>query len=365
MFGSTLRRWLVLSIALLITSSPVRAHEVRPTIADVSVTETEVTLSLRLALEALIAGIDLATIADTNDAPEAVVYDRLRALDPAALEAALRDAWPRLRSGFLIEVAGETLVPEIRSVVVPVPGDVELPRDSILSIAATLPPGEAGVAVGLAPEFGTFVPRQIGAGDGAYEGFLSGGALTPPLPRIAAGPQGFAPALVAGVQQILPLGLPHILVVLGIFFHSAQVRPVIWQMAALLVGYSASLALAAWGLIAMAPGLVATLVAASVIAVGADTFVARGGALWRGALILAVGLVHGLAFAQGLGSADGPALLGYDLGLALGLLAVLAVAFAVFGWAWARDWFRRSLSLPASALIVAVGAYMVVERNFF
>jgi hypothetical protein len=66
------------------------AHEIRPTIADVEVGRDQVTMSLRIALEPLIAGIDLSAVDDTNDAPEAAIYDQLRALGPEALEAALR-----------------------------------------------------------------------------------------------------------------------------------------------------------------------------------------------------------------------------------------------------------------------------------
>lgn len=183
MVALTMLRRAALSMALVFTVLPAWGHEIRPTIADVTVGQSEVTLSLRATLEALISGIDLSAVGNTDEAPEAIIYDRLRAMEPAELEAELRAAWDRIGLGFIIEVAGERLTPEIIAVQIPGVGDPELPRDSLLTVGAALPEGDAGVQVGLSPQFGTFVPRQVGGGDDAYEGFLDGGALTPELPR--------------------------------------------------------------------------------------------------------------------------------------------------------------------------------------
>ncbi|MBY4894195.1 hypothetical protein KUL25_15665 [Rhodobacteraceae bacterium N5(2021)] len=193
----TMLRRLALSMALVFTVLPAWAHEVRPTIADVEVGQDQVTLSMRATLEALISGIDLSAVNNTNDAPESVIYDRLRAMQPAELEAELRAAWSRIARGVIIEVDGERLTPEIISVQIPGVGDPELPRDSLLTVGATLPEGDAGVQVGLSAQFGTFVPRQIGAGDEAYEGFLNGGQLTPVLPR--AQPEGLFQRLLGAI----------------------------------------------------------------------------------------------------------------------------------------------------------------------
>lgn len=197
MVALTMMRRVALSMALVFTVLPAWGHEIRPTIADVEVGQTEVTLSLRATLEALISGIDLSAVGNTDEAPEAVVYDRLRAMEPAELEAELRAAWDRIALGFLIEVDGERLTPDIIAVQIPGVGDPELPRDSLLTVGAQLPEGDAGVQVGLSAQYGTFVPRQIGGVDDAYEGFLDGGALTPVLSRPE--PLGFFQRLLRAV----------------------------------------------------------------------------------------------------------------------------------------------------------------------
>ena len=58
------------------------AHEVRPAITDVTVTLATVDMVIRLPLEPLLAGMNLAVLENTNDSPEAATHDALRALAP-------------------------------------------------------------------------------------------------------------------------------------------------------------------------------------------------------------------------------------------------------------------------------------------
>ena len=77
---------LAVSSFLAITLTPIHAHEVSPTVADLALEEGQVRLDLRIALESFLAGIDLDAAEDTNDVPQAADYDALRASAPDALE---------------------------------------------------------------------------------------------------------------------------------------------------------------------------------------------------------------------------------------------------------------------------------------
>lgn len=369
----TMLRRVALSMALVFTVLPAAAHEIRPTIADIEVGETEISMSLRATLEALIAGIDLSTVGDTDDAPEAVIYDRLRAMEPAALEAELRAAWDRIALGFIIEVDGVRLDPEIISVQIPPVGDIELPRDSLLTVGATLPEGDAGVQVGLSPQFGTFVPRQIGGGDDAYEGFLDGGELTPELPRAEILTEGaaqvFVRYVVSGFDHIIPKGLDHILFVLGLFFFATQMRPLLLQVTAFTLAHTITLALAATGVVSIPGSVVEPLIAASIVYVAVENILGIGNTKWRTIFVFGFGLLHGLGFASVLGDfgiAQGrfiEALIGFNIGVELGQLTVIAIAFALVGWFMQKDWYRKAIVIPASLVIALIGAYWVVERT--
>jgi hypothetical protein len=366
-------RYVLLSMVLAITIGAASAHEIRPTIADVEVGRDRVTMSLRIALEPLIAGIDLSAVDDTNDAPEAAIYDQLRALGPEALEAALRQAWPRVSRGLLILVDGERLTPEITDLQIPAVGDLDLPRDSILGVAAELPPGAAGVEIGVAPGWGTFIPRQIGGGEDAYEGFLNGGELTPPLPRAEVLTEGagavFLRYIGAGFEHIVPLGLDHILFVLGLFFFATSLRPLLWQVTAFTVAHTVTLALAATGIVSIPASIVEPLIAATIVFVGIENTIGRGNVRGRTALVFAFGLLHGLGFASVLGDygiASGRfavALIGFNIGVEIGQLAVIGMAFALVGWFIHRSWYRKAIAIPVSLVIAAIGAYWVVERT--
>jgi hypothetical protein len=281
-------------MVLAITIGSAAAHEIRPTIADVEVGRDQVSISLRIALEPLIAGIDLSSVDDTNDAPEAAIYDRLRALGPEALEAAFRDAWPRVSQGLLIFVDGERIMSEITDLQIPAAGDLDLPRDSILTVSADLPPGDAGVEIGVAPGWGTFIPRQIGGGEDAYEGFLAGGELTPPLPRAEVLTEGagavFLRYIGAGFEHIVPLGLDHILFVLGLFFFATQLGPLLWQVTAFTVAHTVTLALAATGVVSIPASIVEPLIAATIVFVGIENTIGRGNVRGRTALVFVFGL---------------------------------------------------------------------------
>lgn len=373
MVVSSMLRRALLSMALVFTVLPAWAHEIRPTIADVEVGEAQVTLSLRATLEALIAGIDLSAVGDTDDAPEAAVYDRLRAMEPAALEAELRAAWDRIALGFIIEVDGERLTPEIIAVQIPGVGDPELPRDSLLTVGADLPEGDAGVQVGLSPQFGTFVPRQVGGGEDAYEGFLDGGELTPELPRAEILTEGgldvFVRYVVSGFDHIIPKGLDHILFVLGLFFFATKLRPLLFQITAFTLAHTITLALAATGVVSIPGSIVEPLIAASIVYVAVENILGIGSTKWRTIFVFGFGLLHGLGFASVLGDfgiATGrfvEALIGFNIGVELGQLTVIAIAFLLVGWFMKKDWYRRAIAIPASLVIALIGAWWVVERT--
>jgi len=366
-------RRIALSMALVFTAVSAHAHEIRPTIADIEVGETEMTMSLRATLEALIAGIDASAVGDTDDAPEAAEYNRLRTLSPDQLEAALRAAWPDIRNGFIIEVDGVRLVPEIVSVEIADVGDVELPRESTLTVGVALPEGDAGVQVGLVESFGTFVPRQIGGGEDAYEGFLGGGELTPELPRAEVLTEGWLQVLLryigAGFEHIVPLGIDHVLFVLGLFFFATQLRPLLIQVTAFTAAHTISLALAATGTVSVPASVVEPLIAATIVYVGVENTFGWGNMRGRTILVFAFGLLHGLGFASVLGdygiAADRfvVALIGFNIGVEFGQLIVIATAFVLVGWFMGREWYRKAIAIPASLIIAAIGAYWVIERT--
>ncbi|MGB0496848.1 MAG: HupE/UreJ family protein [Rubricella sp.] len=366
-------RALLILIVTLLAALPLQAHETQPAIADARVNAERVELDVALLLEPLIAGIDLSRYTDTNDAPQAEEYDRLRALPPQMLDAAFEDAWPGLREGFIIEVGGERLIPRITGLAITDQPNLNLVREATLSLTAELPPGTAPVTIGWVPEYGPLVLRQIGEGEDLYAGYLNPGDLSAPLPRegVAQVPLwiAFADYVVIGFEHIVPKGLDHILFVLGLFFFSTRLRPLVFQISAFTVAHTVTLALAVLGYVSVPPEIVEPLIAASIVYVAVENTVMREMKPWRTAIVFAFGLLHGLGFASVLGDIGldptrfVTGLIAFNIGVEIGQLSVIAAAFLLLGWAIRRDWYRAAIAIPASLAIAAVGAYWVLERT--
>jgi hypothetical protein len=365
---------LLLSSLALLAARPGASHEVRPAIADIEVGADALRLEIELALEPLVAGMDLAGLDDTDNAPEAEArrYDRLRALPPDALEAAFRDAWPDLRDGLRLRSGAETLAPALRGVEIPEAGDLTLPRDSRIVLEAALPRGRAPVIFGWAPEYGPVVLRQQGVEQG-YTGYLTDGADSTPIPRGAAAEDSalaaFGRYILIGFDHIVPKGLDHILFVLGLFFFSLQMRPLIYQVSAFTVAHTVTLALAVLGIVTVPAAIVEPLIALSIAYVAVENVVFRELKPWRTAVVFGFGLLHGIGFATILGEIGlSPGrflagLIGFNIGVELGQLAVLLGAWGMLGiWFGGKPWYRARIAIPASLAIAAVGVFWFVER---
>lgn len=351
------------------------AHEVRPAIADVLVGAETIDLTIRLPLEPLLAGMSLAGLADTNDSPLAGRHDALRAESPMVLEADLRKAWPRLAPRF-IAIAGQTVLPlEIVAVSIPEVGDVSMPRDSILTLRAALPPDGSAVSFGWDAAFGSIAVRQSGGGDAAYSALLQGGDQSTPLPRESVATEGagavFLRYIVSGFEHIVPKGLDHILFVLGLFFFALRARPLLMQVTAFTLAHTVTLALASLKIVTVPPQIVEPLIAASIVYVAVENIFGGKVGWLRIAVVFCFGLLHGLGFASVLGDVGLQAnrfvvgLIGFNIGVEMGQLAVIAVAFLALGLPFGqKPWYRSRIAVPASAAIALVGVWWTVERVF-
>ena len=365
---------LVSSLWLLFGAFPALAHEVTPTIGDLEVTDDVLTLDLRMNIEGFLLGLDLDALADTNDSGKSAEYDSLRALSPDALEPQVRNWAQGWLPTLIIEAGAPVPLSVVRIDIAPV-GDVDVTRPTHLIVSGTLPAGEQVLTVAWPAGSGDLVLRQQGV-DAPYTGYIEGGQTSEPI-AIAGGSaqsgwEAFVAYIPVGFDHILPKGLDHILFVLGLFFLSMRLGPLLWQISAFTLAHTVTLAMGALGWVSVPGSIVEPLIAASITYVAVENIFTSKLHRWRPLIVFGFGLLHGLGFASVLEEFGLPqdqfipALLGFNIGVELGQLTVIAIAFLAVGvWFGKKDWYRAYIAIPASAVIALIGAYWFVERVFF
>lgn len=360
-------------LSTLLTVTALRAHEVQPGVMDIEITPDAITAFIEWTIEAPVAGIDLESIEDTNLSDQEDEYLRLRALPPADMEAAFRAAWPGLIEKLTFKTGDTALAPELQSVTVPDVGNIEVARTSTIELSIPLPSGIDPIIIGWTADLGPLIVRQRTIEDG-YRGYLTPGQLSDPIPReggSAQSPwQAFVSYISVGFDHIVPQGLDHILFVLGLFFLSLRLRPLLMQVTAFTLAHTVTLALGALDLIPLSADIVEPLIAASIVYVGIENVFMRKLAPWRPAVVFAFGLLHGLGFASvlqdfGLGEDNFIAkLIGFNVGVEVGQLAVIAAAWATFALMFGRnEWYHRRIAAPVSIGIAVIAAFWVLERT--
>jgi len=355
-----------------------QAHALRPTISEITFPEGADRWRIvfqPINLEALISDIG-AGHANTIESMNAGVYDRLREMSSGDLRAEFDRFAPEFLSGVTIMAGDQRLTPEVESVIIPPAGDLALARDSLVTIGGPVPEGAAEVTVSWAPRFGDLVVRAtVDANGEGYAGFLTGGEVSAPIMVTGGADQSafeaFVEYLVVGFEHILPLGLDHILFVIGLFLLSTALRPLIIQITAFTLAHTVTLALGAMGYISIPGSIVEPLIALSITFVAFENIFADKLNKWRPFVIFGFGLLHGLGFAGVLsefGFAPGQfvaSLIAFNVGVEIGQLTVIAICFLTVGiWFGKREWYRPAIAYPASLAIGGYSFAWFIERSF-
>lgn len=195
--------------------------------------------------------------------------------------------------------------------------------------------------------------------------------LTPSAPSfvVAAAPrvmQVAATYLALGVEHIL-LGIDHLLFVLALLFLVGFNRQLLFTITAFTLAHSLTLALSALGLLTLRSPPVEATIALSIVLVAAEAL--HGGKTlarrWPALVAFLFGLVHGLGFAGALQEIGLPqkhlavALLTFNVGVELGQLFVVALAFGVYRALsrWPQAVMARAPALYAIGTIAAYWSF--------
>lgn len=171
-----------------------------------------------------------------------------------------------------------------------------------------------------------------------------------------------------GFFHILPLGLDHILFVVGLFLLSANWRQLLAQATAFTLAHSITLGLATADIFSLPSEIVEPLIALSIVIVGLENLLTKTLKPRRIVVVFAFGLLHGLGFAGVLETIGLPqnaffsSLLAFNLGVEFGQIAVLAICFLAFFKFLKESWYRKRIVIPGSLIISVVGIYWTIAR---
>ena len=361
----------IFAILFSLKVAAVKAHEISPSILDLSISSNVVQLKLRLSVEAILADVNLSETDNTNFSQNSFKYDELRSLNPEEIKNYFSNRWSDLAPLIQVNQSGRALELNFSELSVPEIGNLELTRISHLYIEAELKNTDP-ISFSWDPKFGPVVVRQMGVQNGITQ-FLQNGDKSDLIyfndnvqyTKLNA----FLDYIPVGFEHIIPKGWDHIIFVLGLFFFSTKLRPLIWQISAFTVAHTFTLALGSIGYIKIIPEIVEPLIALSIVFIAVENIIFDRLSKWRPIVIFIFGLLHGLGFASVLGEFGLPdgffiaALLGFNLGVEIGQLTVVLLAFIIVGyWFNKKDYYQISIANPISIIIGLVGAYWFIER---
>lgn len=174
-----------------------------------------------------------------------------------------------------------------------------------------------------------------------------------------------------GFTHILPLGLDHILFVLGLYLLNPKLKTVLTQATAFTVAHSLTLGLAIFGFIHPLSSIIEPIIALSILFIAIENIVITELKSGRLVIVFLFGLIHGCGFAAALTEVGLPeknyllALLTFNLGVELGQVTIILSAFLLIGkWFGEKVWYRNRIVIPLSLIIGCIALYWTIERTF-
>jgi hypothetical protein len=331
---------LVLAVLGMLLPVGARAHAIRLSTGDVTVEGRTVRAVLQFAR---------------------VELDALRPEDVAATLQVSSDGVP-------CTLTGSSVAP-VQEDGVAISGLWECPRPPgrlrmALGFLDRIPPGHVHVALLRLP--GATVQRTARAGA--------------PVLEVEAHPGAWAGAgrfLRLGAEHIFQ-GSDHIAFLIGVLLLGGTFRQLLGIVTAFTVAHSLTLALATLGWVVPPPRLIEPLIALSIVAVAVENLLAlreplsparvRASIARRWQLTLGFGLVHGFGFAGALRALElprsllGPSLLTFNLGVELGQLVIVALAWPLLRWARGVPGMWPAGTRWASVAVAGLGAFWLVQR---
>ena len=194
---------------------------------------------------------------------------------------------------------------------------------------------------------------------------------TAPAPTaVSASTHSFNGFFMLGIEHIVT-GYDHLLFLFALLILAPGFRQAGLIISSFTAAHSITLALSTCNVVSLNSRYAEPLIAASIVYVGIENLLRGGAPRGRWLLTFAFGLVHGFGFASALrelGVGSGTTgilepLLAFNLGVETGQIAIAAIVLPLIWQARKSPALLRYAAPACSALVIALGAWWLLERT--
>ena len=353
------------------------SHEIRPSIADYKIEENILYFDIRLNAELILSGIDASNITDTNSSPLSATYDDLRSLTRENLKILLIESWDDIQSKINLNINEVSTKFELVDINIEANRDFEISRDSIIYLKHELDEDDEFLTFKWSEKYGPIIIREINElkkGDDLYTEYLQAGLQTDKIFIKSENTQSIFKSIInyfiLGIQHIIPKGLDHILFIVGLFFFSVTLRPLLIQVTMFTIAHSITLIFVSVSYINVNPLIVEPIIALSIAYVGIENiFKQYVKEYLRYIIIFFFGLLHGLGFALVLSDIGYQSsklilnLISFNLGIEAAQIFIILFLYILLGIKFSnKKYYRYIFQVPVSLFIALVGIYWFFER---
>ena len=366
-------------VILFFFSSTINSHEIKPAIVDLIIANGQASIDFKINAEQILAGVDASQYQDTNDAPQAKLYDQFREKNEEELKQDIQQNWNLFQDQITIYgLEGSSL--SLVNLMIDQDVNPEFPRDT--NLKTEVPLNQNKITIQFATELGPVVIRQfedITKENMIFSTYLQPGEISAELSSSSQATisQTIIEYIILGMAHIVPKGLDHILFIFGVFFFAVKLKPLLWQVTMFTLAHSLTLILASLKLVFIPAYIIEPLIALSIGYVAFENVFQRQGKFHsrsnviRYAVIFFFGLIHGLGFAfvlEDIGLPTGQlilSLLSFNIGVEIAQIGLVVLAYLLMFYPSKNLWYRKAIQIPCSLVIGLIGIYWFFERVFF
>ena len=362
---------------LIIYSTSVFSHEIKPSIIDYKIEENNILLNIRLNAELILSDIDASKITDTNSSSFSDIYDSLRLLTEDKLKELFIKSWTDIQSKINFNINDETRKLEFLDLVIETNKNFEISRESIVYLKFSINEDAEFFTFKWDEKFGPIIIREIDDlkdDDDLYTEYLQSGLKTDKIfikeRNVKSIFKSIVDYFILGIQHIIPKGLDHILFIVGLFFFSVNLRPLLIQVTMFTIAHSITLIFVTVSFININPLIVEPIIALSIAYVGIENIFKKYVKEYlRYFIIFFFGLLHGLGFALVLSDIGYQSsklilnLISFNLGIEAAQILIILFLYLVIGVTFSnKKYYKYIFQIPVSLFIALVGIYWFLDR---